>query len=148
MVIAVAQLTALKLRKRDIPIMVWFSCGLVIVLGATSLALNDARYVMVKPSIGQFAVATAMMRRGWLFRYMPPIVQENVSQGVIVAAGYAWSGLIFTLGLINLYIATSFSVEIWAWWITVGSIGAKALGIAVHYVVFRTLVARNLRLAS
>src|SRR5262249_15149245 len=137
-----------KVRGRDIPIMVWFSCGLVIVLGGTSLVLNDPRYVMIKPSIGHFAIATVMLRRGWLLRYMPPIVLENVSQGVIVAAGYAWSGLIFTLGLINFYIATSFSVEIWAWWITVGSIGAKALGIAVHYVVFRALVVRKMRLAS
>ena len=148
MIIAVAQLAVIKLRRRDIPIMVWFSCGLVIVLGATSLALNDPRYVMIKPTIGHFAIGTIMLRRGWLIRYMPPIVQENLSQGVIVAAGYAWAGLIFALGVINFYVATSFSVEIWAWWITAGSFGAKVLGIAIHYVVFRTLVVRNLRLAS
>ena len=148
MIIAIAQLVVTKLRGRDIPIMVWFSCGLLIVLGGASLALNDPRYVMIKPSIGHFAIATIMLRRGWLIRYMPPIVQENLAAGTIVAAGYAWAGLIFTLGIINFYIATTFSVEIWAWWATVGSVGAKVLGIAITYVVFRALVVRNLRLTS
>jgi intracellular septation protein len=148
MAIAVVQLGAVKIRGRDIPIMQWCSCGLVLVLGAASLALEDPRYVMIKPTIGHFAVATIMLRRGWLGRYMPPIVQENVSQAVIVTAGYVWAGLIYSLGIINFHIATSYSVEIWAWWIAVGSIGAKVLGVAITYVVFRTLVVRSLRVAA
>lgn len=148
MTIAVAQLAVVKLRGRTVPVMQWFSCGLVIVLGAASVALDDPRYVMIKPTIGHFAIAAVMLRRGWLIRYMPPIAQENLSQRVIVAAGYAWASLIFALGVINFYIATELGVEIWAWWISVGSIGAKVLGGAIHYVVFRTLIVRNMRLAA
>jgi intracellular septation protein len=148
MAIAIAQLAAAWLKGRSVSIMQWFSCGLVIVLGSASLALDDPRYVMIKPTIGHFAIAAIMLRRGWVGRYMPLIVKENASEWVIVTAGYMWSGFIFTLGIINFYIATSFSVEIWAWWISVGSIGAKVLGVAIHYVVFRTMVVRNMRLAS
>jgi intracellular septation protein len=54
----------------------------------------------------------------------------------------------FALGVINLYIAVSFTIEIWGWWISIGSIGIKILGVTIQYVVFRTLVVRNMRLAA
>ena len=52
------------------------------------------------------------------------------------------------LGAINIYIATSFSFETWAWWISVGAIGAKVVALLIQFVIFRTLIRRNMRLAS
>lgn len=148
MAIAVVQFAVIRLQGRAVAAMQAFSWGLVVILGTASIALDDPRYVMIKPTIGHFAIATIMLRRGWLGRYMPPVVKENVSERAIVATGYAWAVGIFALGVINFYVAVSFSVEIWAWWISVGSIGTKVLGVVLQYVVFRTLVVRNLRMGS
>jgi intracellular septation protein len=145
--IGIGQFVLLRLRKQRIDVMQYLSIGLVIVLGGISLAFNDPRFVLLKPSAVHFAIAAVMLRRGWLARYVPPIVTQNVSEGVLAAAGYAWAALMMALGLLNIYIAVSFSVEIWAWWISVGAIGAKVAAFIIQYVVLRALIRRNLTMA-
>jgi intracellular septation protein len=148
MVVGIGQFALFRLRGRTVDVMQWLSFALVIALGSASLALSDPRFVMMKPSAVHFAIAAVMLRRGWLDRYMPPIVSQNVPERVITAAGYAWAGLMTALGVVNIYIATSFSIETWAWWISVGAIGAKVIALALQFVVFRILIRRNMPLAS
>lgn len=147
MVVGIGQIALLRLRRRTGDVMQWLSFGLVLVLGSASLALDDPRFVMMKPSAVHFAIAAVMLRRGWLNRYMPPIVSQNVPERVITATGYAWAGLMIALGVVNIYIATSFSIETWAWWISVGAIGAKVVALALQLVIFRILIGRNVRTA-
>ena len=117
----------------------------MVVLGGLSIALDNPRFVMLKPSAAHFAIAAVMLRRDWLARYLPPIVTENVPARIITATGYAWAALMAALGLINIVIATVFSVEFWAWWISVGALGAKIVALAIQFVLFRVLVRRSLR---
>ena len=77
--------------------MTWASLGLVIVLGGATLLTHDPRFVLAKPAIGHFAIGVIMLKRGWMLRYMPPIVTENIPEYVTVA-GYAWAALMFVLG--------------------------------------------------
>ena len=86
-----------------------------------------------------------MLRPGWMTRYMPPIVVENVAPNVLLVSGYAWAALMFALGLTNLYVAATFSVAAWAWFISVGAIGAKVIAFLAQFLVFRSLVRRRLR---
>ena len=80
-----------------------------------------------------------MLRRGWMIRYMPQIVLRNVPEPTLVAAGYAWAALLAALGLTNLFIALRFDVITWAWFISVGSVGAKLAAFALQYGVFRAI---------
>lgn len=147
MLLAIGQFAYARMRGHGIDTMQWLSWGLVIVLGAASLLLDDPRFVMVKPTVGHVAIAGVMMRRGWMRRYMPPIVKENITDEIIVAAGYAWAAFIFSLGVINLYFAFYSSVEIWGLWMT-AALAVKVLAVALHIVVFRALVMRSMRLAA
>jgi hypothetical protein len=99
---------------------------------------------MVKPSIVHFAVATAMLRRGWMIRYITPIARQNVSETTIVLAGYAWAALMAVIGLTNLIFALHFDFVTWAWFVSVGAVGAKVAAVALQYAVFRTIVRRRL----
>ena len=81
-------------------------------------------------------------------RYLPPIVRDNVPESILVSAGYAWAALMFTLGALNLVIALTLPFRVWAWFIAVGAIGAKVVAFLVQYVIFRTIVRRNLRGAA
>jgi len=144
----VIQIAYLKARRRPIDMMQWGSLALVVVLGGVAMATRDGRFIMVKPSIIHFAIAAIMLRRGWMGRYLPAIVTDNVSESVVVGAGYAWAAMMLVLGLANLVIAWAFSEQTWVWFISVGAIGVKiAMGLA-QFAVFRSLVRRRLRLKA
>ena len=133
---AVIQLGYVKFSGRHIEPMQWMSLGLVIVLGGVSILTQSPRFVMLKPSIAHFAVAAVMLRRGWMTRYLP----ENVP----VIAGYAWAALLVGIGLANIAIALYAHFATWAWFVSVGAVGAKIAAFLLQYAVFRILVRRNL----
>jgi intracellular septation protein len=83
-----------------------------------------------------------------LDRTVSPIVRDNVSEPVIVAMGYAWAALMIGLGLVNLFVATHYSIEVWAWFISVGAVGAKVAAFLLQYLIFRMLIRRRLRSAA
>jgi len=145
--VGIAQVAVNKLRGRATEVMQWLSVALVIMLGGASLALDDPRFVMMKPSAVHFVIGTVMLRQGWLLRYLPEIVIQNVPPRVIIGAGYTWAALMFALGVVNIYVAASFSIETWAWWMSVGANGVKACVFGLQYVIFRNLIRRNMRLA-
>jgi len=142
--VGLAQLAGTKLAGRRIEPMQWMILGLVLVLGTATILTQSPRFMMVKPSIGHFAVALIMLRRGWMLRYLPDIARENLPESVPIAAGYAWAGLLAAIGTVNLGFAAYGDVAIWAWWISVGAIGAKIAAFALQYVVFRTMIRRRL----
>jgi intracellular septation protein A len=145
--VGLAQLAGRKLAGRRIEPMQWMILALVLVLGTATILTQSPRFMMVKPSIGHFAVALIMLRRGWMIRYLPEIATQNLPEPVIVAAGYAWAGLLAAIGTINLGIAAYGDVAIWAWWISVGALGAKIAAFALQYVVFRAMIRRRLAVA-
>jgi tetratricopeptide (TPR) repeat protein len=136
-----AQLGGIKLAGRRIEPMRWTSFALVLVLGGATILTQNPRFIMVKPSIVHFVVAALVLRRGWMIRYITPIVREQgVPEPVMVAAGYAWGALMVALGLANLIIALYFDLATWACFILLGAVGTKAL----QYTGFRTIIRRRL----
>ena len=142
---AVAQFAAMRLQGRSVDVMQWLALGLVLVLGLATLITQDSRFIMVKPSIIHAAIGVVMLRPGWMIRYLPPIARDNLPERVMVRAGYAWAALMIGLAVLNLVIATAFEFWVWAWFISLGAIGAKIAAFLVQYVVFRTIIRRKLR---
>src|SRR5262249_34909403 len=100
--------------------------------------------MMIKPTIVHFAVATVMLRRGWMLRYLPEIVLPNVPEPMIVAAGYAWAALLAALGLANLFIALRLDFAPFAWVISLCSLGANLAALALKYGIFGAIVRQRL----
>jgi intracellular septation protein len=146
--VSLVQFTVFKIRGQQVDAMQWLVLGMVVVLGSATLITEDSRFVMMKPSIVHFAVGSVMLRRGWMTRYLPPIVRDNISESVLLAAGYAWAALMFALGALNIVIALTLPFKVWAWFISVGAIGAKIAAFLLQYVIFRTMLRRKLRGAS
>jgi intracellular septation protein len=140
----VVQLALLRLLRRRVEPMQWMSLGLVMVLGGATMLTQSPRFLMVKPTIVHFAVAAVMLRRGWMIRYLPEIVRQNVPEATIVAAGYAWAALLAALGLTNLIIALRFDFVTWAWFVSVGSVGAKLAAFALQYGIFRVIIRQRI----
>jgi intracellular septation protein len=146
--VGIGQFLLLKLRGRTPDIMGWLSLVMVIALGGASLITNDSRFIMAKPSVVHFAIGVVMLRRSWLARYMPEFVRQNVPENFLVGSGYAWAALMFGLGLINLYVANRYSIEVWAWFISVFAVGAKIVAFLIQYAVIWVMIRRSLRLAA
>ncbi len=103
--LGVGQVAYVKLRGKPVPGMQWASLGLVTVLGGATLMTGDPRFVMIKPTVIYLTIGAAMMQRGWMERYMPPVGRPYVPTRVIVAWGYVWASLMFTLtAACNLFI--------------------------------------------
>lgn len=146
--VGLGQFVVLRRKGRTPDVMSWLSLGMVIVLGGATLITADSRFIMAKPSVVHFAVAAVMLRRGWMARYMPEIVKQNVPERFLIASGYAWAALMIVLGLLNLYVARYYSIEVWAWFITVFAFGAKAVAFLIQYALLRILIRRKLRAAA
>jgi intracellular septation protein A len=141
---AVAQVVYSRLNGKPLGFMTYASLALVIVLGSATLLTNDPRFVLAKPSIAHFAIGAIMLKRGWMLRYVPPLVVETIPEYVTIA-GYAWAALMFLLGLGVIAVASTGDIKLWAFYVSVVAIGAKVAAFAVQYVAFRILVTNRLR---
>src|SRR3977135_1692374 len=140
---AVAQVVYSRVRGRPLGFMTYASLALVIVLGSATLLTNDPRFVLAKPSIAHFAIGAIMLRRGWMLRYMPPIVAETIPEYVTLA-GYAWAALMFALGAGVIAVASTGDIKMWAVYVSAVAIGAKIAALAGRYVAFRCLAPRRI----
>ena len=143
---AVAQVVYSRVKRQPLGFMTYASLGLVMVLGSATLLTNDPRFVLAKPSIAHFAIGAIMLKRGWMLRYVPPIVSETIPEYVTVA-GYAWAALMFGLGAGTIAVASTGDLKLWALYVSVVLIGAKLTAFAVQYVAFRVLVTNRIRAA-
>jgi intracellular septation protein A len=139
-----AQIAVQKYLGLPIPPMQLLALGLVVVLGGASLITHDSHFFMVKPSISRFAFGVIMLRRGWLGRYLPKITTETLPASTIECTGYAWAGLMFALAGLNLAVAATCSLQVWALYASIVPTVAKAVGIVATYLFLRASVNRRL----
>jgi intracellular septation protein len=144
---AVAQVIYSRVKGKELGYMTWASLGLVIVLGSATLLTHDPRFVLAKPAIGHFAIGAIMLKRGWMLRYLPPIVTQTISDYATLA-GYAWAALMFVLGAGTIGVAMTGDMKLWTFYVTVVLIGAKIAAFAIQYIAFRVLVGSRLRAAA
>ena len=141
---AIAQVIYSRVKGKELGYMTWASLALVIVLGSATLLTHDPRFVLAKPAIGHFAIGAIMLKRGWMLRYMPPIVVETAPD-LITIAGYAWAGLMFVLGAGTIAVAATGDLWMWGIYVSVVAVGAKIMAFDVQYVAFRFLVTSRIR---
>ena len=144
---AVAQVIYSRVKGKELGYMTWASLALVIVLGSATLLTHDPRFVLAKPAIGHFAIGVIMLKRGWMLRYLPPIVTETIPEYAIFA-GYAWAALCFVLAAGTIGIAMTGDMKLWTFYVTVVLVGAKIAAFAIQYIAFRILVGSRLRAAA
>jgi intracellular septation protein len=144
---AIAQAIYSRVKGKELGYMTWASLALVVVLGSATLLTHDPRFVLAKPAIGHFAIGAIMLKRGWMLRYLPPIVTQTIPEYATLA-GYAWAALMFVLGAGTIGVAMTGDMKLWTFYVTVVLVGAKIAAFALQYVAFRVLVGSRLRAAA
>ena len=99
--------------------------------------------MLAKPAIAHVAIGAIMLKRGWMLRYMPPIVTETIPEYVTLA-GYAWAALMFALGAGTIAVAMTGDIRLWTLYVSVVALGSKLAAFAVQYVAFRILVTHRI----
>src|ERR1700716_806656 len=130
---AVAQVVYSHVKGQPLSFMTYASLALVIVLGSATLWTDDPRFVLAKPSIAHFAIGAIMLKRGWLLRYLAPIVVDTIPEYVTIA-GYGWAALMFALGAGTIAVAMTGDIKLWGLYVSVVAGGAKVTAFAVQYV--------------
>ncbi len=139
----ILQIVWLKYHRTPVSTMQWASLVLVIVLGGASLLTHDARFVMIKPSIGTFAIGCVMLSSNWLDRYLPPIVKENVSEAFTLAWSRGWGAYLFLLAAANLYVAFAMGPKAWAWFNGIVPIAGQIGLFLIQFMITRFVVRRR-----
>jgi intracellular septation protein len=133
----IAQILWLKLRGRHVEVMQWISLGVIVVFGGLTLMLHDEAFIKWKPTIlywlfaGGLLVAR-LMRRNLMKTFMggqmslPDAVWERVNQ--------MWMVYFLVMGALNLWVAYSWSTDIWVNFKLFGTLGLTLLFVVLQGV--------------
>ena len=130
-------------RRKPVPAMQWLSLVLVLLTAGATLITNDPRFVMAKPSVIYAVVGFAMLRRGWMNRYVSP-ADLAVVEDVMTIFGYVWAGLMFITCVANLVVAIAFP-EHWLAFLAIFPGASKGGLFGVQFIVARIIAMRRLR---
>ena len=130
-VATLAQVLYLKLRGRRVDTMLWVSLGLVVVLGGATVYFQNENFIKWKPSALYRAMASAL----WLW---PLITGRNLLKVLLGEQlqlppkvwhrlNFAWIAFFGLMGVLNLWVAYSFSTDTWVNFKLFGGIGLMLL---------------------
>lgn len=132
-------------RREHVNAMQWLSLALVLVTGGATLLTHDPRFMMAKPSVIYVLVGFAMLERGWMLPYLPPIAREHLDDAVMIGWGYVWAALMFATAAANAVFALTTSLAVWSLFIAVVPAASKIALFALQYTLIRGQAIRNAR---
>lgn len=130
-VATLAQILWLVLRGKKVDLMLWISLALVVVLGGATVWFQSETFIKWKPSVLywvmglSFWVSQVFFRKNLLQALMgqqlqlPPAVWQRLS--------FAWVAFFALMGLLNLYVAYSYSTDTWVNFKLFGGVGLMLL---------------------
>ena len=142
LVLAIGQIGWNLLRKKPVDTLQWISAVVVLASGSAAIVTNNPEFVMVKPSIIYLLVGWAMLKRGWMNRYMPPRALEFVPD-LAISFGYVWAVLMFFSAALNIALALSLSVTQWGIVMSIWGTASKLTLFFLQYGVMKTIGRRR-----
>ena len=122
-----AQIAYLLARRRKIDLMLWITFVLVVVLGGATVWFHNATFIKWKPSVLywvmglSFWVSQAVFKKNLLQTLIGD--QLELPAAVWQRLNVAWIAFFALMGLLNLYVAYTFSTSTWASFKAFGATG-------------------------
>lgn len=132
------------LRGRSVDTLQWISLVVVAASGLGTLHSANPLYVMLQPTAIYLLVGAAMLKRGWMMRYLPSRALQYVPD-LGIAFGYVWAGLMFVSAAVNLGLALSLDMRHWGAAIAAWGIASKAALILIQFGVMKSAGLRRHR---
>ena len=126
-VATVVQIGYLLARRRKIDMMLWITFVLVVVLGGATVWFHNATFIKWKPSVLYWAMGLAFWISQTFFR--KNLLQTMMGKQLELPASVwqrlnlAWIMFFALMGVLNLYVAYSYSTSTWASFKVFGATG-------------------------
>ena len=137
LVLAFAQIGRELARGKSVDALQWISLAAVAAGGAGALGTGNPLYVMLQPSALYSLAGIAMLQRGWMNRYLPPLALEYLSD-LAIAFGYVWAGLMFFSAAVNLGLALTLSLNGWGVAISTWGLASKTALLFIQFGVMKS----------
>ena len=125
------QVALLKLRRQRVDLMLWVSLALVAVLGGATIWFHSETFIKWKPSVLYWVMGLAFWVSQAFFRknLLQALIgaQMELPAAVWQRLNFAWIMFFTLMGLLNLYVAYSFSTSSWVNFKLFGGIGLMLL---------------------
>ena len=127
LVIGVLQAAFTWIRHKKLDTMQWVSLALIVVFGGATILLHDARFIMWKPTLlfwvgALVLLASHLMGKNGLKAMMGKEI--TLPEGVWRKLTFAWLAFLVLMGLVNLFVAYTFTE---AQWVNCKLFGSTAL---------------------
>jgi intracellular septation protein len=143
-VATLAQVVGLKMRGRRVDTMLWVSLGLVVVLGGLTIWFHSETFIKWKPSVLYWAMGMALWISPLMFgkNLLKAMLGEQMQLPAKVwhRLNFAWIAFFAGMGLLNLWVAYSYSTAVWVNFKLFGGLGLMlAFTVAQGLVLSRFL---------
>jgi intracellular septation protein len=123
----VAQVAWMWLRRRKVDMMLWVTLAIMVVFGGATLALRDPTFIKLKPTVLYWAFAGALLGAQTVVgkNLIRVLMEKNMTlpDAVWSRLNASWIAFFAVMGVLNLYIAYSFSETVWVQFKVFGGIG-------------------------
>lgn len=111
------QIAIVWLKHRKVDTMLWVSLAIIVVFGGATLFFHNPTFIKWKPTalywmFGTVLLGSATLLQRNLIRKMLE-AQIKLPDEIWGRLNLAWAGFFIAMGLLNLYVAYSFSEETW-----------------------------------
>jgi len=124
---SLAQIAYLLARRKKVDGMLWISLTIIVVFGGATIYFRDDTFIKWKPTILYWAFAVALLisqvfMRKNLIRVMME-KQVQLPDPVWGRLNLAWMLFFLLMGLLNLYVAFNYPIDIWVNFKMFGTMG-------------------------
>jgi intracellular septation protein len=131
------QVVWMRLNRRKIDLMLWISLVMVVLFGGLTIYFHNETFIKWKPSIVCWAMGLVFWSSQTFFHRN--LLRSTLGEELVMPdriwqrLNFAWVAYFGLMGLINLWVAYTFSTDAWASFHSFGSVGLSLLFIVGQF---------------
>ena len=133
-----AQILWLKTRTKKVDTMLWLSLGLVSVLGGATIYFHSESFIKYKPTVLYWVMGAALLIGQLVFKKngIKSLMGEQMSlpEAVWRRVNISWAGFFAVMGVLNLWVAFSFTTSTWVNFKLFGGLGLMLLFVLLQAI--------------
>lgn len=137
-VATLAQILWLKMSGKKVDAMLWISLGLVTVLGGATIYFHSESFIKWKPTVLYWVMGSALLlgQLVWKKNGIKSLMgaQMNLPDPIWRVVNFSWVGFFAVMGLLNLWVAFTFSTATWVNFKLFGGLGLMVVFVLAQAV--------------